>query len=292
MTDSEELMELHFDLTSYLRATKIMLRRQFKVWTFFSVPFFLDIIGMLTEIAVFFYIGTFVGQAASPYLTEFEVGYTTFMIVGIALNSYLTVALTSVYTSLCDGYFGGGLEFYLSSPIGIWVYIGSSLLFNYFRATLRVIFYFLFGVFLFGVTLNLNVFSSLIVMFLGITAVTGLGLIGASTFSLKEAKGYTNPIQWIVGMLAGVVSGVYIPLGVLEKRASWLLNLSYMLPQTYALRALRHTFLNGTPVTNPVVLNDITTLAFFNMILVPVGLFLFKKGLEKDEKEGTISVWT
>ena len=292
MTVSEDLEELHFDLASYLRATKIMLKRQFSVWTFFSVPFLLDIIGMLAEIAVFFYIANFVGQAASPYLIEFGVSYATFMIVGIALNSYLTIALTSMYNSLCDGYFGGGLEFYLSSPIGIWVYLSSSLLFSYFRATLRVVFYFLFGVFLFGITLNVNIFSSLLVMFLAITAVTGLGFIGASTFSLIEAKGYTNPVQWIVGMLVGIVSGVYIPLGLLEKQAPWLLNLSYLLPQTYALRALRYTFLKGAPVTNPLVLNDIITLTFFIMILIPSGILLFKKGLEKDEREGTISVWT
>ncbi len=63
---------------SYLRATKIMLKRQFSVWTFFSVSFLLDIIGMLANIAMFFYIANFIGQAASPYLTEFGVSYAGF----------------------------------------------------------------------------------------------------------------------------------------------------------------------------------------------------------------------
>ncbi len=159
----------------------------------------------------------------------------------------------------------------------IWVYLGSSMLFSCFRATIRVVLYLLFGAFLFGVTLNVNILSSLLVMLLAIAAVTGLGFIGASTFSLIEAKGYINPVQWIVGMLVGIVSRVYSPLGLLEKQAPWLLNLSNLLPQTYALRALRHKFLNGAPITNPIVLNDITTLTLFTIILFPLVYFSSRK---------------
>lgn len=287
--NQRQIEEMHFDLSAYLRATKMLLRKEFTVWTFFSTSFLIDILSMIANIALFYYLATFVEVYATPYLEEIGGSYAAFMIVGIVLNSFLNVSLTSAYNAMCDGYFGGHLEFYMLSPAGIWVYIGSKALFSYMRATLNVVLYLFFGIVVFGVHLHINVLTGIVVILASTIAVTGLGLIGASLFSLIEAKGYTNPVQWMVGLLVGLVSGVYFPTAILP---NWLRSVSFLLPQTYALRVARLAFLSNGPLSNTEVLYDLTVLTLFCIILVPTGIWLFKKGLERDQKEGTLSLWT
>jgi len=284
-----EVEELRFDLSSYLRATKMLLRKELTAMTFFSTSFLIGIMSTIANIALFYYLASFVGAYATPYLGEFGGSYAAFMIVGIVLNSFLTVALTSTYSAMCNGYFEGNLEFYMLSPIGIWVYVGSRALFEYVMATINVMLYFFIGIVVFGVAFNINILTAIVVILVSMVAVTGLGLIGASLFSLIEAKGYTNPVQWIVGLLVGLVSGVYFPISILP---SWLRGISSLLPQTYALEAARLAFLKSIPLSDITVIYDITVLVAFSIVLVPIGIWLFKKGLERDQREGTLSLWT
>ena len=61
----------------------------------------------------------------------------------------------------------------------------------------------------------------LVVLILAVIALTGLGLAGASTFTLLNAKNWdSNPIGWLVGFGVTLLSGVYFPPTVLPE---WLI---------------------------------------------------------------------
>jgi Uma2 family endonuclease len=49
-------------------------------------------------------------------------------------------------------------------------------------------------------------------------AVLGFGFLSAATFTLLNAKGWNGPISWIVGILQGLVTGVYFPITLLAGR--------------------------------------------------------------------------
>ena len=85
-------------------------------------------------------------------------------------------------------------------------------------------------------------------------------------------------------MLAGLLSGVYYPPEVLP---NWLAALSYLLPTTYGLRALRHALINGADL--PDLLGDVGLLSLFALVSLPLGLLAYQWGFRRARREGTLS---
>jgi hypothetical protein len=126
-------------------------------------------------------------------------------------------------------------------------------------------------------------------------AVLGFGFMSAATFTLLNAKGWNDPIAWIVGILQGLVTGVYFPITVLP---GWLHALALLLPQTYALDAARRLLLNSasTPALLHVahlsaVQSNLLALGVAALLLPCLGAGLFT-GLAKARNDGDLSRWT
>jgi len=260
-------------------------------WSFFLSNFIMDLVGMVVNIGIFYFLATFTGSAMAPHLARYGGNYAAYIVLGIAFNAYLGASLDSFYTSYCMGYWGCGFELYATSPVGIKAFMAGNILFNYFVSTISVLFYILFGVSVFGIEIGggANFGVAILAILLGMTAVIGIGLIAASTFTLLNAKQWSNPVTWIVNFLVGLVSGVYFPLEVLPE---WARAIGYLLPQTYAYDAARMALLSGASLMNQLVASDISTLILFSFITIPMGVFLFKRSLRKAERDGTLSRWT
>jgi ABC-2 type transport system permease protein len=260
-------------------------------WTFFLASFVLRIAGMIVNICIFYFLATFTGSAMAPYLAKYGGNYATYIVLGIAFNSYLGTSLNSFYNSYCMGYWSCSFELYATSPVGIKAYMAGTILFDYFVSTISVLLYIIFGIAIFNISMGSGVDFSVAVLaiILGIVAVGGIGLIAASTFTLLNSKQWSNPVTWFVNFLTGLVSGVYFPLEVLPE---WGRAIGYLLPQTYAYDAARMALLSGASISNPLVVNDLTKLIISALITVPIGIFLFRRSLKKAEKDGTLSRWS
>ena len=111
-----------------------------------------------------------------------------------------------------------------------------------------------------------------------------------------NAKGWNDPISWIVGILQGLVTGVYFPITLLP---GWLHALAMLLPQTYALDAARRLLLPATQAQAllrlgglPALQSDLIALACAALILPALGAALFAAGLAKARNDGGLSRWT
>jgi ABC-2 type transport system permease protein len=114
-----------------------------------------------------------------------------------------------------------------------------------------------------------------------IVGIAGLGLLSAGVVLVTKQG---DPIAFTLGLLAGLLSGVYYPPEVLPQ---WLAFLSYLLPTTYGLRALRQTLINNAGVS--AVANDLAILTLFAAITIPLGLSSFHWGFLKARRDGTLS---
>ncbi|RJS82200.1 ABC transporter permease [Candidatus Bathyarchaeota archaeon] len=260
-------------------------------WTFFLPSFIMSMAEMIIHICIFYFLATFIGPAMSPYLARFGGNYAAYIVLGIALNAYLSTSLNSFYTSYCKGYWSCVLELYATSPVGIKAFMAGNILFDYFISTISVLFYIFFGVYVFGLEIGrgADLGAAVLAVLLGMAAVIGIGLIAASTFTLLNAKNWSNPVTWFVNFLVGLVSGVYFPPEVLPP---WARAIGYLLPHTYAYDAARMALLSGASITNPLVASALSRLILLSLITIPIGIFLFKKSLRKAEKDGTLSRWT
>ena len=119
-------------------------------------------------------------------------------------------------------------------------------------------------------------------------------------FYLIDLKQGEEPIQFLVqGLLAGLVAGTYFPVTVLPQP---LQVLALFLPHTYAFDALRRLLDPGADQITPNLLvhgwfglspvaTDIVALALFSVVLMPLGYYLYVRGVEKARRNGTLTRW-
>ncbi|MDH5441581.1 MAG: ABC transporter permease [Candidatus Bathyarchaeota archaeon] len=259
-------------------------------WTFFAINFLMSTVGMLFNSLIFFVMAEYVGPSASPMLAQYGGDYASYIILGIVFNTFLSVSLDSYYQAYSNGYWGSGFEIYATSPIGISAFILGSVLFSYFVSSIQIAMYMAIGIFAFHIDLaSANYLTAIIVLLLSTVAVSSIGLIAASTFTLLNCKGWGNPVTWIVSLLVGLISGVYFPPEMLP---AFVQNLSACLPQTYAYEAARLAMLAGADLTHTVVYRDLSIIILQMLALLPIGIILYKMSLRKAEKEGALTRWS
>ena len=186
------------------------------------------------------------------------------------------------------------VEIYLTSPGRLETYFTSGIVWTYLYATINVIFYFGIGIFLFGAELTITLAGFLtivVILFLLIVALSGVGLLSASMFFLTESKGDVEPISWFMTTITGLLAGVFFPVEIFKDQAPFLFTLSRVFPQTHAIQGIRQVMLNGMWLADYEIVQVVMALAIFAAVLFPVGLAMFKHGIKKGEKEGKLARW-
>ncbi len=112
----------------------------------YRVSFFLQFFNVFFTVLIFYFISTLVGEAASPYLTQYGGDYFSYVLIGIAFLGYFSTGLSSFSNSLRYAQTTGTLEAMLTTPTSLSAIILSSSLWDYSVTTLRVVVYLLVGV--------------------------------------------------------------------------------------------------------------------------------------------------
>jgi ABC-2 type transport system permease protein len=247
----------------------------------YRLKFLLQIAGIFLSIFMFFFLSKLIGKGIANQLVPYGGDYFSFVLIGIAFADYLTVSLGSFAGQIRSAQLQGTLEALLVTPTSVSVILFSSTLYNFLFTSVRVVLYLAFGSFIFGVNLHLtNLLAFLIIMMLTVLAFAGIGLISAA-FIIVFKQG--SPISFLMGASSSLLGGVLYPVTVLP---SWLEPISYLLPITHALEAMRQILLNGA--TLGAVSNQAIILAFFALILLPIGLGAFGYGLKTAKLEGSL----
>jgi len=116
---------------------------------------------------------------------------------------------------------------------------------------------------------------ALLGIFIGWVAVASIGLISASMITIIGAWKGIEPVRWLVGVLTGLVSGVYFPFEALPEQ---LQMISRVLPQTYAMRIARLALLQGFRLSE--LWADLTVLTLIALILLPLGVAHYRYSID------------
>jgi ABC-2 type transport system permease protein len=93
-----------------------------------------------------------------------------------------------------------------------------------------------------------------------------------------------NPINFLIGSVSSLLSGVYYPVAVLPM---WLRVAAKVYPLTYTLDAMRRALLTGASMAT--LLPDIGVLAAFSAVLLPLSLFAFRQAVRQAKRDGSLT---
>lgn len=215
------------------------------------------------------------GQAA------FDGGtYFTFVLIGGAFLRYLELGSHAFSANLRDEMLMGTIEPLLvtATPITLSVLGPSSWMLI--QGTLIVIGQLLIGVLVGADFSQANWSSALVVLLISLTSLVSYGIISAA-FTIVFKR--TDPMSWFVNSIAYVFSGVFFPI---ELFPPWLRIISYLLPFTYALRALRGALMEGASLAE--LATDIIILLGFAAVFLPLSFWALRFAIRRMKETGEL----
>ncbi|MGQ4891605.1 MAG: ABC transporter permease [Candidatus Njordarchaeia archaeon] len=263
---------------AFLRRLKI--RLNYKTWMLF------DAASTLFMVFTYFLLSFIItpGDIAKAGYGE---SYFTFALVGIAISHYLTAALRSLSFTIRLEQFYGTIESVLSTPTNFMVIFLGDILYYFMYSTVLLLIILPLGVAL-GAKLVLNpltVLTLIVLILLLIFSNLPIGIASAAVI-LKYKQG--NPIGWALTWINQFFSGTFFPINLLP---SYVILMSYALPLTYSLDAIRYTLIWGATLAHPRVLNDAIFMLAYAIVGLPIAVKFFQKIYDGARKKGSLGIY-
>lgn len=206
----------------------------------------------------------------------YHTSYTTYLLIGLAFNTYLGQALTLVQKTINPW----SLEEVLVSPTGLSTFIIGSSIWGFVWSTGVVAIYLAIGVYFFGVTLSVNIAGALIVLALGIGTFIGISMIGSGILILTKQG---DPVTALMTIAITLFGNVLFPPQVLPIP---LRIIAYVTPPYYFMTCIKQT-LTGSTIA--MILPNLEILALMCAIIVPLGYAIYAWCLKTARKNGTLA---
>ncbi len=202
--------------------------------------------------------------------------YITWLIIGLAFNTYLSQSLTLVQRTINPW----NLEEVLVSPTGITTFIIGSSLWGFIWSTLVIVIYLAVGIVGFGVILSVNIIGTLLVVTLGIGTFIGFSMAGAGVLILTKQG---DPVTTLITLATNLFGNVIFPIQVMPLG---LRLISFVVPQYYFFQCIR-PMLTGQGLL--AIWPDLTILAVMCVLILPLGYLVYAWCLKTARKNGTLS---
>lgn len=238
-----------------------------------------------TNIAILLFTAVF-GALSFAYLGEssvnqvvqqtFNTSFTTYLLIGLAFNTYLGQALTLVQKTINPW----ALEEVLVSPTRLTTFIIGSSIWGFVWSTGVVVIYLAIGVYFFGVSLSINIIGTLIVLALGVGTFIGFSMIGSGILIITKQG---DPVSALITISTSLFGNVLFPPQVLPPL---LQVIAYVTPPYYFFTCIKHILTGWTIL---MILPDLEILAVMCAIIVPLGYVVYAWCLKTARKNGTLS---
>jgi ABC-2 type transport system permease protein len=220
------------------------------------------------SVAIIYFIGEMIEKTGgSSLLKVYGSDYFSFALVGLAVTGFLRAGLVTITNDIRQVMNQGTFEAMCATPIGYtWLLLCSSL-WPFLFESVRVVFYFLVGIVIFGLRFDrANWNAAALTMALTIPIFLMLGITSSSILILVKRG---DPINWIFSGAASLLAGAMFPIAVMP---SWLRAIAMCLPLTHSLEAMRRTVLTGASARQ--IIANLAALFLFAGILLMLTLFV------------------
>ncbi len=256
--------------------------RDFLVAASYRTAFAADTLGIIFKVITFYYIGEVFGQGVAPSLARYGHDYFAFLMIGVALLDFVHTSFDTFTNSIRDSQMTGTLEAVLLSPMRLPEMIIYSSLWSYIFTALRFATYMVVGAALFGLHISLaGIPPALVALLLTILCFAPLGIISSAVIMVFKKGTW---FQMTINGLGVLLGGVAYPVEVLPP---WAARISYYLPLTHAVNAMRETLLNGKGLY--AIRTELLFMAVFAAVMLPLALWIFDLGVRRTKQLGTLT---
>ncbi len=204
------------------------------------------------------------------------VDFKTFLLIGVAFNTYLAQSLTLVQKTINPW----SLEEVLVSPTRLSTFIIGSSLWGFIWSTGVIFIYLGLGVLAFGVVLQVDLLGTALVVALGVGVFIGFSMIGAGILIVTKQG---DPVTALVSILTSVFGNVLFPIQVMPTTFQIIAKLT---PIYYFFQCIRPVLTGGS------IFNlgfDLIILVLWFVIMLPGGYLIYRWCLKTARKNGTLS---
>jgi len=257
------------------------IRKDFLVESSYGFNITMQTIGILFSTFTFFFLSRIVNLSDTPELSRYK-EYFPFVIIGIALSNYLSVATRGFSQRIRESQITGTLESTLISGVSPHGFLIYSTLYDFIFSTFRIFIYLIIANLLSSNGFILSqLHYAVLMLIMSIIAFSSMGVLSAG-FVLMFKRG--DPIAVIYSALSYLFSGVYFPVSLLPEP---LQVLSKILPMTHSLEGIRKSLLIRVSLSD--LLPEILALIIFSIVLWPISILLFNIAVRKAKRDGSLS---
>jgi ABC-2 type transport system permease protein len=260
------------------------LRRDFLTALSYRVYFVSDVLGLLSQALLFYFISKMVDTGELPAYGGSTTTYLEFVVVGVAVGVFVQFALTRVAAALRQEQLQGTLESMLATPTAPGTIQLGSVAFDLVYIPVRTIVFLAVMTVAFGLDFQASgVVPATLVLLAFIPFVWGLGVLSAAVILIVRRGG---GVATIAGGLLALLSGAYFPVSLLP---SWLQRLADWNPIAITLNGMRSSLLAGADWSATAA--DLAILLPFSLVTLVIAMAGFRLALRHERVRGTLGVY-
>jgi ABC-2 type transport system permease protein len=246
-------------------------------WTY-KINFFGRYLAGVTSIMLYYFLDLLLQRSGQEAI---EAGsYFTFVLIGGTFFRYLLSISQAFSTNLRDEMLMGTIEPLLVTATPTTLSLLGPSSWKVIQGTTIVIGQLFLGALVGADFSQANWGSALVVLLISLASFFSYGIVSAAfTIVFKRS----DPVVLFISTLASVLSGVIFPIEIFPP---WLRIFSYLLPFTYALRALRGALMNGASLVD--LAPEIAILLGFAAVLTPLSFWALRYAIRRMKDSGEL----
>jgi ABC-2 type transport system permease protein len=259
------------------------MKKDMRIAVSYKLQFVFQFLQIFFSVAVIYFIGKMLADAGkSSLLKEYRADYFSFALVGLAINSYLRGGMEGITNEVRQTMNQGVLEALCAPPINYtWLLLCSSL-WQFAFETVRVVFYFLIAMAIFGMRLHgANWVGAIVSLILTALIFLMLGIMSCSILVLVKRG---DPIYWVFSRATSLLAGIMFPVSVFPR---WLQMVAFCFPLTHSLEAMRQCLFAGASLRQ--VSGNIWALVGFAVVLAPLTVVVNNVCMRKAKRRGAFT---
>ncbi len=272
---------------STIRKAWAFVWRDFLIEVSYKSAFILYFGGVIFSVGIWFFFSGFLQENLKDKMDSLTGGNLfAFILFGIAPYHYQQVSLSAFGSRFREEQVTGTLEAMLVCPTRTPLVIFASALFEFIFTSFRVVLYIIVGM-IFSLFTSRPIAlhagglpAALIIFILMVLTSVGIGIMAAA-FVMYFKKG--EVLVTLISSASALLGGVFFPTGALPGFAQ---PFSKLLPISYTTDGVRRALLTGEGMLD--LMPQIQVLALFAVILLPLGLFIFRVALRAARRDGTL----
>ncbi len=255
--------------------------RDFLIAASYRFAVVLRIAALLLTLVLFYFLGRTFSGAIAPGLERYGGEYFPYVLIGLAVSSFVSVGLHALSRDVRAAQVEGTLEALLCTPTSIYTVLVGNSLWAFMTALGTCLALLGAGCVFLGFRPDAAAWAlACVVLALTFAAFLLVGILGAA-FTMRFKQG--NPVTMFFGTAGYFLGGVVFPVEVLPGPFQ---SCAALLPITHAVKALREIFLArmGAAEVLPLAGN----LLIFIAVMAPVSLLLFRAAVKRARREGSL----